>query len=328
MCTQDDELTSPTVPTLTSFSVHGSTDALDNILLEPRPESRLSRSDVSFPSFSNMDNLLEGDMDIQSLKTKISKETLYSFDQLEILQQQKRNVQTAIATAEFKDHNLDSSIPQPARSFTLDHGGFWVTEKSGKKWPIPCRFKCCHRCRPSYMDRAWEHLDEVLSGSFKESNAWEAQCGPPLSNARLVQTLGTRPEPKRFMQDFDLYASDSSEDGAMEDVASRVGRFRAGLTKAFKNMVTSPQRDLVQECQPLHKQLPPLPEESTDNLDIAKWKRFNEETLAEASVVPLPGRDGEDELEGFGRDAILVGGGFAMTEEALEEMAPNIITQA
>lgn len=52
-----------------------------------------------------------------------------------------------------------------------------------------CDWKCCHACRPTYRERAWQILDKVATEPYQEPPSWELE-NRPISDARELVKIG------------------------------------------------------------------------------------------------------------------------------------------
>lgn len=52
-----------------------------------------------------------------------------------------------------------------------------------------CDFHCCHTCRPTYRERAWEILNKVVNEPCELPPSWELE-NRPISDARLLAQIG------------------------------------------------------------------------------------------------------------------------------------------
>jgi hypothetical protein len=107
---------------------------------------------------------------------------------------------------------IASSYPEVGIELSLDKNGMFVQDKhhqrtadqllderdiatvtsinktSDLSYPA-CTWTCCHTCRPTYHDRAWQSLDPIVNAPIKAPPAWEFK-NRRISDARIVANIG------------------------------------------------------------------------------------------------------------------------------------------
>jgi hypothetical protein len=82
-------------------------------------------------------------------------------------------------------------VEKADRSLNNESGAEAITRMS-----VPlntCDFHCCHACRPTYRERAWQILNRVVNEPCELPPSWELE-NRPISDARLVAQIGlTKP---------------------------------------------------------------------------------------------------------------------------------------
>src|ERR1700733_11811433 len=67
----------------------------------------------------------------------------------------------------------------------------------------PCTFKICPTCRPTYRERAYQSLEEILNKPVQMPPLWELR-NRRLSDARIVARIGLpKPHRTRFYSQTD-----------------------------------------------------------------------------------------------------------------------------
>ncbi|KAK4988761.1 hypothetical protein LTR50_003725 [Elasticomyces elasticus] len=65
-------------------------------------------------------------------------------------------------------------------------------KRSASTWQQPpCRFQCCHGCRPSFIDRLWVSFEAVFQDEYRPLTSMHASC-LPVMDATVVKNLGLR----------------------------------------------------------------------------------------------------------------------------------------
>ncbi|KAK5003287.1 hypothetical protein LTR28_010352, partial [Elasticomyces elasticus] len=65
-------------------------------------------------------------------------------------------------------------------------------KRSASTWQQPpCRFQCCHGCRPSFIDRLWVSFEAVFQDEYRPLTNMDASC-LPVMDATVVKNLGLR----------------------------------------------------------------------------------------------------------------------------------------
>ncbi|KAI9698801.1 MAG: hypothetical protein M1836_003911 [Candelina mexicana] len=227
----------------------------------------------------------------------------------------------------------------------------------------PCTYKSCHRCRPTYRERCYDNLAAVVAGDVTQFSDWHLSFRP-ISDLNVVKKLGLRkqrPPLRRINQDrgaiYDTASEDSAignelrrctedavqvqYDGEEEDEEQSKG-FRAivktNMKKAFKGLMSNRRVSQTESESSesgisintdIGRRLPVLDEgldEDAEEFDIGLWRERNDEILRDAARVSLPGAEHGEE-EDFGDGEVEVDGGVAVTEEAVEMHAADIILQ-
>lgn len=232
---------------------------------------------------------------------------------------------------------LDALPPQPSIP------GIQVTLRMVPK----CSYMCCQRCRPTFQDRCFQRLEDVLHRDGPVPNIDFATDNRPIADAAVVRKLGLyRPRAKRartfvdngICEDREEYYSGSgsplkrmqySLDGYSKesnDGEQASKGFRESVRRAFRGMITVRRRRVSKSSHTSRrsKRESEIQEEDGEDFDMGLWKVMNDELLEEASEVQLPGHDG---MDGLDREVgeIEVLDGVSVTEEGVDLGAADII---
>ncbi len=247
-----------------------------------------------------------------------------------------------------------ASASQPSKSWSSTRSSFIP----------PCTFKACHRCRPTYRERSYYNVTAVVAGEVRPFSEWHLSFRPT-SDIKVVKQIGVynqRPPLRRrtwgrravsetTTEDSDIGASElrrsigsaASVEEDNEDEEQGKG-FRAtvktNMKKAFKGLMSNRRLSQTESESSssgismnteVGNRLPVLNEgmdEDAEEFDLGLWRKENDEILRDAAGVSLPGaQNGEEEDEDFGDGELEVEGGVAVTEEAVEMHAADIIMQ-
>ena len=120
------------------------------------------------------------------------------------------------------------------------------SNKTEPPFPI-CTWKCCHKCRPTYRDRAYQSLDGIVNNPCKPAPVWELE-NRRVSDIQIVAKIGL-PRLRHIYKSIDGHHYDTSmisgESNMAESESGRVGNmeaktsrrksgFRAKVRKAIK----------------------------------------------------------------------------------------------
>ncbi|KAA6409242.1 MAG: hypothetical protein FRX48_06795 [Lasallia pustulata] len=210
-----------------------------------------------------------------------------------------------------------------------------------------CSFMCCQRCRPTFQDRCFLHIEDILHRTGPAPNIDFATDNRPITDAAVVRKLGLdKPKAKRIRTRVDKdVCEDKEEHGpgygsplkrmqyslerySKEDNDSEQASkgFRESVRRAFRGMITNRRRRPSKSSQTSRrlKCESEIQEEDGADFDMGMWKELNDELLEEASDVQLPGHDGMDGLDHeVGEVEVL--DGVSVTEEGVDLGAADII---
>ena len=245
-------------------------------------------------------------------------------------------------------NNLSAEQSPPAKSIQLDlppvpsFPGVQVTLRMLPK----CSYMCCQRCRPTFQDRCFQHLEDILNRTGPFPNIDLATDNRPIADAAVVRKLGLyKPKTKRMRTYVNMGVCEDKEeqnsgygsplqrmryslDGNSKenndgDQASK--GFRESVRRAFRGMMTSRRRpSKSSQTSRRSKRESQIQEEDGEDFDMGLWKELNDELLEEASDVQLPGHDGMDGLD-HEVGEVEVMDGVSVTEEGVDLGAADII---
>lgn len=307
---------------------------------------------------------IDGTMDqLSGWIVKAIKDGQYTAEQVEVLKAQKRKVKETITALEdslrvskheattknqldtsttFSSTDSSSALPFPVITGTRDGQATQqtpeVAEQPRAKLFPDCQWKCCHACRPTYQDRAWQGLDGVLAGDatpfvieefgrYRVSDANIARklglTRPPIFDSfENMEVASTEGEESHF-SDLDLHRVNELDEDREEDSSSK--GFRASVKRAFRGMLMSRQLEgLSTQISAKSRRKSSRSEGYAQEFDIGLWRIMNDELLHIAANTRLPGHDGMDGLE-FETGEVEVEGGVAVTEEAVDLGTADII---
>lgn len=212
-----------------------------------------------------------------------------------------------------------------------------------------CKYRACHRCRPTYRDRAWQCFDEIFSDDYTiDLDMLEAE-ERPLASVSLLRTIGLRsPQPRgrprlRSFDSRSIYTLNdagqivlksnsyrknstlpTSADVADNGVEPESKGFRESMKRAFKGMLASRRSKNYSELKRKDKNEAGSSTSELDavEFDVGLYRELNDELLGEASGTPLP-NDSIEDLDAGLEDMPV--GGVAITEEAAETGTADII---
>lgn len=215
-----------------------------------------------------------------------------------------------------------------------------------------CSYMCCQRCRPTFQDRCFQHLEEILHRAGPDPSIDFAKDNRPLANPAVVRKLGLyRPKTKRtrtfvdkgicedkegnytgygsplkrMQYSLDGYSKEKGKDHTNDGEQASKG-FRESVRRAFRGMITTRRRRPSKSSQTSRrtKRESQIQEEDGVDFDMGLWKELNDELLQEASDVQLPGHDGMDGLD-HEVGEVEVMGGVSVTKEGVDLGAADII---
>lgn len=215
-----------------------------------------------------------------------------------------------------------------------------------------CSYMCCQRCRPTFQDRCFLHLDDILHRAGPVPNINFATDNRPLADPAVVRKMGLyRPKAKRtrtfavngIYQDkednytavgsplkrmqysLDGYSKENSKENTNDSEQASKG-FRESVRRAFRGMITTRRRGQSKSSQTSRrsKRESQIQEDDGVDFDMGLWKELNDELLQEASEVQLPGHDGMDGLD-HEVGEVEVMGGLSVTEEGVDLGAADVI---
>ncbi|KAI9718354.1 MAG: hypothetical protein M1812_004075 [Candelaria pacifica] len=256
------------------------------------------------------------------------------------------------AQTESPSINSTSTTDQQAKTWSSTRSSFIP----------PCTYKTCHRCRPTYRERCYDNLAAVAAGEVRQYSEWHLSYRPT-SDMNVVKKLGLRkqrPPLRRLSNRRGIVYDTASEDsdfgtnelrrsfdlatpveGDEEDEEQSKG-FRAivktNMKKAFKGLMANRRISQAESessgsgisiNSDIGRRLPVLDEgvdEDAEEFDISLWRERNDEILRDAARVSLPDAEQGDD-EDFGDGEVEVEGGVAVTEEAVEMHAADIMLQ-
>lgn len=217
-----------------------------------------------------------------------------------------------------------------------------VVMVSSKQRMYPrCKHRACHNCRPTYVDRVWVKIDEVLSMQTSLPNMDFEADHRPVSNVAILRKMGLpklassriRPPfsrmgtfsasnnsqpisvPRQLPTDF--LASENYVD---HDAEPESRGFRESMRRAFRGML-SRRRDSFPARSSRMRRSKDMP---AVEFDMELWRELNDELLQEASNTPLPGNDGMDGL-GDDEKEVEVEASAAVPEEGLDLGTADLI---
>lgn len=191
-----------------------------------------------------------------------------------------------------------------------------VVIRSSKPRLYPrCKHRACPSCRPTYMDRVWLNIDDVLSMQASIPNIDLKSDNRPISNVATVRKMGlpkpansrSRP-PYSTMGIFSPSTISSSSSSSLPrrlptnflvsenhfdlDTEPESRGFRESMKRAFRGMLSRRRDSFPARSSRMRrsKEMPPV------EFDMELWRELNDELLQEASNAPLPGHDGMDGL--------------------------------
>jgi hypothetical protein len=82
-----------------------------------------------------------------------------------------------------------------------------INKTSDLSYPA-CTWTCCHTCRPTYYDRAWQSLDPIVNAPTEAQPAWEFK-NRRISDARIVANIGLPKLGLPYQVDDSRHASSS-----------------------------------------------------------------------------------------------------------------------
>ena len=287
----------------------------------------------------------------------------YTNDQIEILKQQKLHVKATIAATvaaagaeteaeakaeegrkrnrlykivgrqDSKTATLESSQKKSEQEAeTAGTDSSQSTSKHSRKLRPPCRFRCCHLCRPAFSDRIYVSFESAFYDELPPLSTEEIEALPTIS-AKKLRTVGLR--------DALSSPTDSVREQALEEHLSP-------QIKASSSFVTS-MPSLGTALEDAEKPTEEEDRTSSEPSQESSTSTDEETTTDEESASQLPiGYDGflEDESTLFEptfthhqtteptgtahistEDEIKAHGGVALTEEAVEMKMPDMITR-
>ena len=294
----------------------------------------------------------------------------YTPEQIVTLKQQRLEAVKSIAEGEkaFRQshgseagtsNTVSSSSHPPVSSLSSSSGAHGLVASAStlgqpeiRLFP-ECSFACCHNCRPTYRDRTWLNLDDILASDAPVPPIDFAKDNRPISNADVLRKMDPFRKPRQpYLQTFEdmgLSAPGSSHQNSsgwsrnprayhdeiqeiasnlepQEDASESEG-FRRGVRRAFRQMLMSRRRSSTKSRtrgRSIRKVRQEL--EDTEEFDIGLYHELSDAVLAEASTVPLPGHDGMDGLDNSNGE-IEVENGVAVTEEGVDLGSADIIMQ-
>lgn len=252
------------------------------------------------------------------------------------------NTQPDKKSAPFNKTLLDALPPVPSIP------GIRITLRMVPK----CSYMCCQRCRPTFQDRCFQHLEDILHRAGPVPDVDFAKDNRPLANPAVVRRLGLyRPKAKRtrtfvdkgncedkegnypgfgsplkrMQYSLDDYSKENSKETTNDGEQASKG-FRESVRRAFRGMITTRRRRPSKSSQASRrtKRESQIQEEDGVEFDMGLWKELNDELLQEASDVQLPGHDGMDGLD-HEVGEIEVMDGVSVTEEGVDLGAADII---
>lgn len=274
----------------------------------------------------------------------------YTLSQLKIIAAQRQHVADVIAASYSPcgsenrascNDSQGSSESEASESSRLPDRTILLTTQ-------PCNWTCCHSCRRQLADRAWIPLNAIADQDYQLLDGLidPETDQPPISPRDVVRNLGLRrPVPVKKgsrLRTFD--ERDFGDLGGEADDAEREAQLRnlrSSLKRAFKGRVMNganrPRSPSVPPPIPAsppvvqvsYKLLPLIvdgDEQSNLGLGIKSIQADQEKDILDvASMVKLPGEDGKDDDES---EPVEVGGGIAVTEEAVMQGTADLLTQA
>ena len=298
----------------------------------------------------------------------------YTPEQIAVLRAQKQNlVNIAMAAAaNFEqskfptDLSLQSNVPsQPIDS--NPHLPFPImnevedtviseTTLKEKSTHVPqfrmfpqCNFQACQVCRPTYRDRTWQCLEEIMASKPPESLEALEDTNRPFASASIMRSIGlrtaSRKPPIRRPDSRALYEFDGEGgiifknrvrhipgaigSGDVTDVASAEDAgvepeskgFRESMKRAFKGMLANRRSNSRSGRKARIRES--TSDEDAAEFDMGLWKQMNDDLLNEASNIPLPVKDSMDTMATRAEQSDVRG--VAVTEEAADLNAADII---
>lgn len=151
---------------------------------------------------------------------------LFTDQQINLMKQQKRHLRDIIKLEESPQQQeievsghkkrrsasllpliIDESLSFPSvcindgqiESYSVEGKGGASSEQGRKskrrKQCSPCRFQCCHGCRPYFRDKIYSSFDAVWNNEYPPIEPWEISL-LRISDAKLIRNIGTRPNPQ------------------------------------------------------------------------------------------------------------------------------------
>ncbi|KAI9803213.1 MAG: hypothetical protein M1825_002004 [Sarcosagium campestre] len=280
---------------------------------------------------------------------KEQREDLYTPAQKRMITAQKHQVKVtaafheALARQQYWKHPafiVDPSSKRKGSNPSTGRGTNGLDSSATAELPsIPaCAWQSCPQCRSMLRERAWISLDCALAQPDKTFDCDRPNLLSP-SDQRIVQNLGLRlPSKRKFLSQED-YESTFVEDCKLDlDDDIHFQSFRLSLKRAFQDIM-SRRRRRSRAFSSASAPSPPttssdladlarLPDiDGDEGFDVTVWRALSDEMLDEAASVPLPDDEWDDIELDFGPEPVEVEGGVALTEEAVQNLAADVITQ-
>ncbi|KAF2453563.1 hypothetical protein BDY21DRAFT_366852 [Lineolata rhizophorae] len=291
-----------------------------------------------------------------------AEEGLYSEAQLEKLKQQKLHLAEVIKAAEQKDTPKESMrVSSASNSENVAPSGACILQHGSARPPRqqPCNFKCCHRCRPYYKDRAYVSFEAVFDGAVRPLTVEDMKL-LPVVNAQTMVTIASRPTARSSFSpassislspmeteslssslshaddDNDLAANRAESNAVDEDNATSStsdSGMRASIRRALQ--VISVRRRLESIAAGGSSVSLPAPGQASlvERGQAVRGQAISHaRALNRGHCLATPsGRSRDSSFSDHVRDdassGVEVNGGLALTEEAVETHTPDIITQ-